>query len=497
MLNWLTCCYPSRRPAQEVSEPPEVESLSADTRSATPAPPSIPRLDTALRSYAVSKKLLSRQISMSASELSRAISEDRQSKLDEMTWGMEAVADHELQGLPKENLEEILSATNKRGYMFSHRPVAPLARRPIAEGNPTKPFAIKGKSADAGFQQSFICIDQNYSKLGGVASPEELAKSNKEVASISASHAIAQPLKISTERMQELINLPDGGIVQTGEVKDKKTGTHMLTYQITPKNGEPYEQVLSYNKEDGYWYVNIVVDGHMEPLEVLCHPESLMPITADVDPLIEAYPWQVVDLAHEDRLPVPMISFKETSERLKTYQRIEQRKQNLVVEPDEKELTRRRKVSHSLEALQEGVKLKHFLENEDPVVGNVSQRVKGMIDHFGKSEVTAIDRDEPLVHHNTDSTSPFSKEKDNYPATMYFPDYLVARIPEITAPIVMVHTSEQLQVIIQLLKDHGMFMYITPDWKELAAVRSHRFIKNRSLLEEQITRLHAQRIKRR
>ena len=491
MLRFITCCYPRRSSTPDTSEPPQMKSMSADMRTISSTPPTLFLSDTSLNAYASGKRLSDRHVCVSQ------LDKESRDTLEGMKWGLDAVANDDLQGLPRESLEEILAATEKRGYVFSHRPVAPLSRRPIAEGNPTKPFAIKGKSADAGFQQSFICIDQNYSKLAGVASPEEIAKGNKDVASISSEYAIPQPLRISTERVQELANLPGGGLVQTGEIKDKKSGTHMLTFKVFPKHSEPYEQVLSYNKNDGYWYVNIVVDGDIKPLEVLCHPENMMPITADVDPLFEAYPWEVVDFSHTDKLPVPMISFKEVKSRIETYKQKEQRKKSLEENPGIEEMARREKVSHTLETLENDVALKHFLAKEDPAIGNVSPRVKGMIDHYGQSSITAIDRKHPLVHHNIDATSPFSKEKDNYPATLYFPKWVVDKIPELnnrSEPIVMAHTPEQLEVIIQLLKDNGMFMYITPDWKELAAVRSNQFRKSSSLLKEHMSRVHARSI---
>ena len=532
MIRLLGSCWGlGRRHQHNPAEAPQVQGASADTRKpskasietisgesmlshldVSPAPTSEPRKWSGIAitasdrdsstSLATSSRRSSssRQVARRRGVTTAPVTTEEQARhllLGSMTWGVEKVAADYRQGLPKENIHQFITATEKRGYVFGHRPVPPLCRRPIEEGNPTKPFAVKGKSARDGFQNSFVCIDQRYSKIAGFVSEEEILKANKEVASIDPKVAVPGQLKISSKRVQELLALPGGWIERNKEFKDFNTGMHIITYTIYPRHGgEAYEEVITYNPVDGYWYVSLMHNNHMKPLDVLCHPEAGLPITADVDPLLEAYPWEKVDFAHEDKLPVPLISHKDVQKRLSVYEQRESKRQSTASIPDQREMERRRRISVTYEHLKKEIKIPRFLKNEDPIVGNVTPRVRGMISHYGKSRRSEINREHPLVHHNIDSTSPFSKEEDNYPATLYFPQSVVDKVPEFdrgVEPVVMVYNREQLKLILQLLKDNDQFMYINPLWGDLASIRSERFKKNSAQLERKLAPIYSRR----
>ena len=414
----------------------------------------------------------------------------REQMLDSMTWGIDAVASDSRQGLPRELIKDILEATEERGNVFAHRPVEVMCRRPLAEGNPTKPFPIKGKSANWGLQQSFICTDQDYSKLNG-SDKETIQKYNRDVAGVEKKHAIPAQLKISFERIQELESVLPDKYQRVGEEYDQKGNLCRMVFQIQSKFWETYTQQAEYCPEDGYWYVsNIVDDKEPEPLMVLCHPDSQLPITADVDPLFEAFSWEQVDLGSKDRLPVPLIAPKVVKDRLSVYeQRARHRKSSVKKPVTFKDSRDERKRHRTLTSLQHNSEVGKFLEPEIDGIGNVSPRTQEMIEHYGSSRKSAISREYPVVHHNTDATSPFSKEEDNYPATLYFPKWVVEKIPELgrgAEPVVTVHSSAQLETIIQLLVDNGLFMFINPLWKNLSKIRPKWFTETAEYLEAEL-----------
>ncbi|MCL6271233.1 CyaA/EF/ExoY family adenylyl cyclase toxin [Sansalvadorimonas sp. 2012CJ34-2] len=405
--------------------------------------------------------------------------------IDSMVWGVEEVAADKKQGLPKKYIEDFILAVDERGNPFAIRPVDALCKRPILEGNPTKPFPIKGKSSSWGLQQSFICIDQHYSKLHG--EDEALVdKYNKEVAGISSVHAIPSQLKISTARIEELETINSGHFERLETIKDKAGNPCQIKFKVFANDWTEFTQVAELNK-DGYWYIFNVVDGKKEPLNVLCHPEKKLPITADADPLFEAFPREELDLGGKDRLPVPLIAPGSVYGRLDKYERRASRRRSSNYGPltQEEAFQERRRETHIAKLRRES-KLNKFLEPEIQDIGNVSPRTYDMIRHYGKSEVSAINRDNPLVHHNTDCTSPFSKLEDNFPATIYFPRKVIEAIPAFkrkNEQVVTVYNKEQLKLIIQLLVDNNYYMFINPMWGDLADIRPKWFTENRAVLE--------------
>ncbi len=414
----------------------------------------------------------------------------REQMLDSMTWGIDAVASDSRQGLPRELINDILVATEERGNVFAHRPVEAMCRRPLKEGNPTKPFPIKGKSSNWGLQQSFICTDQDYSKLNG-SDKETIQKYNRDVAGVEKKYAIPAQLRISYERIQELESVLPDKYQRVGEEYDQKGNLCRIVFEVQSNIWETYKQQAEYCSEDGYWYVsNIVDDKEPEPLMVLCHPDNQIPITADVDPLFEAFSWEQVDLGGWDRLPVPLIAPKVVKDRLSVYeQRAKRRKSSMKKPVTFKDSKDEQKRHRTLASLQHNSEVGKFLEPEIDGIGNVSPRTQEMIEHYGSSRKSAMSRKHTVVHHNTDATSPFSKEEDNYPATIYFPKCVVEKIPELgrgTEPVVTVYSSAQLETIIQLLVDNGLFMFINPLWKSLSKIRPKRFTEAVAFLEAEL-----------
>ena len=373
--------------------------------------------------------------------------------------------------------------------MLATRPVDALCKRPIEEGNPTKPFPIKGKSADWGLQQSFICVNQKYSKQHD-ADQATIDKYNKDVASVSSKHAVPAQLKISKARITELELINSDRIERSKTETDSSGNPNKIFFTVSTVGWTEYTQLAERNPVDGYWYIFNIIDGKKEPVEVLCHPDNQLPITADVDPLFEAFPREELDLGGKDRLPLPLISFKSVHKRIEKYnRRISQRRSSVTAPVSRKEkLLEQRRDTHIAKIRRES-QPGQFLQAEIEDIGNVSPRTQEMIKHYGQSSVSAINRANPLVHHNIDSTSPFSDIDQNFPATIYFPREVIESIPEFKRKgeqVVTVYNKVQLRLIIQLLCDHDFFMFINPMWEGLTDIRPKWFTENRIALNNQM-----------
>ena len=474
---------PMLREPDSLDTVPEEESIRTSTQRKVTASNNSTRYlpkNTSPDNSGLAKQLHQRKTKKSSSRRSGVSAANqvmnkspRELLLDSMIWGVDKVASDLKQGLPKKHIEDILAAIEERGYPFGHRPIEALCKTPLEEGNPTKPFAIKGKSSNFGLQQSFICVDQKYSKLHG-QDEATLKKYNGDVANIDKEVGIPAQLKISHRRIEELLGIelekdPENRkIIQKKSTVDKDGVVKEIEFEVLSQDWVKYKQKAEYNPEDGYWYIYNIIDDKPEPLNVICHPETKRPITADVDPLFEAYPWEEVDLAKKDKLPVPLIAPDIITKRIDGYE------------------ARGKASKDSIDMLRKNSTIPELLKAEDNNLGNVSPRAREMIDDLGGSKARLLKREHPLIHHNFDASRPFSSEEENYPATIYFPKKVLEKIPELKEreQVVTVTTGTQLKGLLEILKDNGYFMYLNPLWKTAGTARSTLFTDAQKKLTE-------------
>ncbi|MGI9281770.1 MAG: hypothetical protein ACR2PX_19360 [Endozoicomonas sp.] len=166
----------------------------------------------------------------------------------------------------------------------------------------------------------------------------------------------------------------------------------------------------------------------------------MLPYTADVDPLLEAFPLSELDLGGKDKLPLPLISDAVVRKQVETYKdRLKSQFIEGRINADQFVM----KLSHYHDLEKELLKDfftgvtadgEHF-EKEDPEMGNVTQRTRDMVSHY-KKELKA---EEDVVHHNVDAHSLATDESANYPITAFFPENM-----GMYGGVCMIFTEQQL-----------------------------------------------------
>lgn len=374
--------------------------------------------------------------------------------VDLIVEGLNGVAAHELQGLPKSTLIQFCNAVSSRNMMLFTRFVEPISKTLIAEGWPTKHYRIKIKSGNWGMQAGTIPTNQAFSKkVGNPAKVEELNalsdKCLKDTWDDGAPVAVKVHLKITTNRINELEE--KGYLYNREEIKDDSgqiIGLRFTTRERNEPDGKEHIQE-AWLESDGKWSV-YEGTGRTTPIEVLAQyaPEGEIPLpyTADADPLLEAFPLEDLDLGGKDKLPLPLISDQVVKNQVDQYRkRLAQRYEASQISEEEYQ----KGLKHYVEL--EKKLLKDFFETTDienntvpiesPNVGNTTPRTLEMIAHYQKE----IDRPFPLIHHNVDAHSLATDEAANYPITAFFPKSMKYR-----QGVAMIFNEEQL---IEVMRD--------------------------------------------
>ena len=384
---------------------------------------------------------------------------------DKVITGLHQVAAHSQQGIPKELLEGLQNAANERGAVLLTRPVEPVCRTLIAEGWPTKHFLIKAKSSNWGAQAGTIPVLQKYSKLA-LDDKHKIDKYTKLAnKSITEGCAQAVPLTISTARLNELEGM---GYLYGRDEQFTPEGTRCVYFKTRTchrNEGAEHRQLLI-PQSDGQW---AVYDADCSPptaIVVIAQPvedatEQPLPMTADIDPLMEVFPREELDLEKRDRLPLPMVSDRVVFEQVNQY-RARAKKSFKCGEITKKEL--KNKLDHyddvEKKLLADFYSSKDLLGKtiyrEDSNLGNASHRTREMIQHYQQ----ALDRKYPIIHHSVDAHSPATEEKANYPITAFFPSSL-----NMAQGICMIFNEEQLVQVLGELMDRGYAIQKNPLWK--------------------------------
>lgn len=330
-------------------------------------------------------------------------------------------------------LQNISVATNS---IIGIRPVESVATGLIEAGHPTKDFHIKGKSANWGPQAGLICTDQAFSKLERFAqkTPEKVAKANQQIqACIQEGHALAVPLKLSRQRIDELVKL---GQIDQLALKGPD-GPLQLSTRGPSQQPYVFEGHPASPASDSY-----LITHQGKPVEVLAKQAEGKPLTADYD--LHMIAPHISDFGPKDKLPVPDVAHSVFKDRVGRYKQVP------------KELSEDYKSAA------------HFYQKEDPHLGNATPRIEQMIGLINKKLVGEGER---VVHHNADSGSPATEMAANYPATFFLPAKL-GRFEEIS----VIRDSKEMAQLIKTAKDSGYHVPLNPLWeKEVVAVRSSNF----------------------
>ncbi len=383
-----------------------------------------------------------------------------------MITGLHRVAAHSRQGIPADLLRELQKAASERGAALLTRPVEPVCRTLIAEGWPTKHFRIKAKSSNWGAQAGTIPVLQRYSKLA-LDSESKIDKYTKLAKECLVDEGCAQavPLTISTARLAELEQ--QGYLYEREEVTNKGARCLYFTTRACHRKEGPEHRQQLILQPDGQWAVYDADCSPAAAILVIAQPvqepgEQPLPMTADIDPLMEIFPREELDLEKRDRLPLPMISDRVVSKQVDRY-RMRARKSFRRGEINEQEL----KSKLEYYQLLEGHLLADFYTMTDPfgkpifredlLLGNASGRAREMVEHYRK----ALSRKYPVIHHNVDAHSLATDEKANFPITAFFPSSLNM----VEEGICMIFNEAQLLQVLEKLMDCGYAIQKNPLWK--------------------------------
>ncbi|BGI53608.1 MAG: type III secretion system adenylate cyclase effector ExoY [Candidatus Hamiltonella defensa (Ceratovacuna japonica)] len=336
-------------------------------------------------------------------------------------------------GVLPEHLIKLQTLAQQKNCIIGIRPVDLMATDLIRDGYPTKGFKIKGKSANWGPQTAFICVNQELSKLAD--QPEKVSKFNKEVQNcLSGGDAQKVQLKITKNRLELLkqknivfdIKYESNGLVK---LKAKTSNNKVHKFVLDPSDKEPGVYEVKYKGK---------------PIEVLAPiGDNKKPLTADYDLFMIAP--SVTDFGFQDILPVKDVSHSIFRKRVKQYIKdLSEPLKELYSDPDT------------------------FYAPEDEEIGNASLRIRDMISDINQH---LVGNGEKVVHHNSDTGSPATDMKANFPAAFVLPETL-GKFDKIC----VIKDVDELKNLVQHAKDAGYYVPSNPLWeKDITSIRSSSF----------------------
>lgn len=337
-------------------------------------------------------------------------------------------------------LQEIAAQTNS---IIGVRPVETIATGLIEAGHPTKDLHIKGKSANWGPQAGLICRDQAFSKLEKFQrnDADRVASANNQVEkSINEGYAVAVPLEVSYNRLDELVKL--GKITkpeeQNGKLLFSARGPSQQLYTFEGTRSSPSEQ-------------NYLITQEGKKVEVLAKEKNGKALTADYD--LHMVAPHISNFGPDDRLPLPDVAHSVFTQKVDRYKRQHS-------DPEAFQVPMQLRADYESSS--------HFYDKADHELGNVTPRIKQMIEQINDK---LVGNGERVVHHSTDTANPVTEVAANYPATFFLPTKL-GQFDEVC----IIHDSKELAQLIKTAKDSGYQVPINPLWEnEVTSIRRTGF----------------------
>lgn len=319
-------------------------------------------------------------------------------------------------GIPSEHAVHLQAVAMENNVVFGVRPVERMVTTLIKEGYPTKGFMVKGKSSNWGPQAGFICVDQNLSKKENCP-PPEINKLNQAILKgMNCGHYTKADLKISNERIDELIK--NFGLDNVG------SGSKRLLRAKGP-SGSFYEFVAE-QENDGLY--RIMKQGEQEAIQVLAHAGCDLPMTADYDLFLVATSIEEYGENSQDARPNTAVKYSALPHDI-----------------------------HSADS---------FYDRESMTQGNITPRTRLLVDKLNRKLGRGEHRE--MFHHSDDAGSPVSSMRDNFPATFYLPQAMkhqkggtLVHFDEVC----VVSDKETFDVFVECIKDNGYHFNSHPDWK--------------------------------
>ncbi|WP_422488994.1 anthrax toxin-like adenylyl cyclase domain-containing protein [Endozoicomonas sp. ALE010] len=485
MAKKITTNTPTQYPAQENKPRPandNTRGVFANTRQVSPI---TERSDTHIGKGVNSDRTASRldkdsQKSLSNSLITLADPVQEHTSRDKVITGLQRVAAHSLQGIPYNLLSQLKEAADHRGAALFTRPVEPVCRTLIDEGWPTKHFRIKAKSSNWGAQAGTIPVLQQYSKLA-LDRDSKIEKYSKQAEKCLKGvdrhgnpYAEAVPLRISQNRLEELER--NGYLYQRNEQVNEHGDPclYFKTRACNRSDGPEHTQLLI-REPDGQWAVYDADHISPAPVMVIAQPatepgDTAQPMTADIDPLMEVFPLEKLDLERLDRLPIPLVSDQVVTRQVDKYRA--RLKKSFAAGEISKEVLQEKlagydqlekKLQNDFYSVKDESGQTLFREDSD--MGNVSNRTRNMVSYYER----ALGRKHRVIHHNVDVHSLATDEQANYPITAFLPASL-----NMAEGICMIFNEEQFHSVLGELMNRGYAVQQNPLWK--TRPKNHNFL---------------------
>lgn len=348
-----------------------------------------------------------------------------------ITSGRGAI-DHPKQGMLESHIRAFAAVARKRKELITVRPVSPWAKAMIADGCPTKGFAVKAKSSNWGPQCGLIPADPAHPYLSKVGMDKDGMEGNVKFIKYGLAHPEATtPLVVTRARIDELLEQidPETGAPPLSSATARgghDVGDLLLTATCPKSSGKAFTFLAKHQGGSGAsarfaiflrMAEPFVVSGidfteWFHPVYVFSGPTpdgGQKPLVADYDLLSVSPLWRDFDPKLDNPIiPVGIKNAFKTAKKL-----------------HEAELGLRAKgkttAASSTDARAAGSEVGQYEESHD--FGNWSVRVRNCVDALNAA-MGYVGKDACLrtVHHSADLISPFPQDiKDDLPATIFVP----------------------------------------------------------------------------
>ena len=337
-----------------------------------------------------------------------------------MKIGLERVKDDSRYGMPERHIKGLIKASESSNMPIGIRPVSRYAKYFLTEGNPTKPFSVKNKSANTGIAAGLIPIAPEY----GRSLPKDYGRHEKMLQHAYESDSTLKPIELtlSKQRLDELqAFFPDD--MTFSDLSDGRTG-----YALSWKKND--ETLSAYAIADASGENFSIVNATGDPILVLGKEIDgvVKPITADYDLLVVCPSYETFDPGHSDKSPFRTQGIRASDSKIN---------QAIVMDSERSDVG----------------------PHESATMGNVSPRLESVIETINrtiaKEDPLRRDPDTKTVHHNAELSNPFADDlTNNVPSLFVFPKAMnLSLISELAAH----HPGESLQevhvVLIESVKD--------------------------------------------
>ena len=320
---------------------------------------------------------------------------------------------HPDQGMTQSDIRAILNVARNRNEIIMFRNTGCWSRPYIEQGHPTKPFHVKGKSADWGPQAGLVPENSEYSKAwaekaikSGIAANKHAINGNyaRPVRLLLSEQFIRKELMVrkSSENRAAVdrITTPRPEVMYLFATKpnDDSTKPGKPHVFLGKKGGDGLYEIFAFPAEAAKSNERslFLLESTATPLLVMTVPGAKKPITGDYDLFAICPAW--TNYGALDKKMNPALDDKYIGASNKR--------------------TQAKAAAGDRVAIASLARLKAAETGEDPHRGNLTPRIAAAI----ASLVAAMGGQFPRVHHNAESGRPFAPgAEDGFPLTTFHP----------------------------------------------------------------------------